>query len=94
METNDTNSILRTRELTKVYNSGDHQLTVLDRVSIEVPESATAAIVGPSGSGKTTLLGLCAGLDRATSGSVELVDQDISDLDEDARKGLLSRLFS
>ena len=90
METN-TTSILRTRGLTKVYDSGDHQLTVLDRVSIDVPEAATAAIVGPSGSGKTTLLGLCAGLDRATGGSVELVNQDITELDEDARARLRSQ---
>lgn len=90
METDDIKSILRTHELTKTYQSGDHQLTVLDKVSIEVPQGATAAIVGPSGSGKTTLLGLCAGLDRATSGSVELDDQDISGYDEDARARLRS----
>lgn len=84
------NSILKTRELSKVYTSGDHQLTVLDKVSIDVPQGATAAIVGPSGSGKTTLLGLCAGLDRATSGTVELDRQDLSRYDEDARARLRS----
>lgn len=90
MTTNDTNPILRTSDLTKTYQSGDHELTVLDRVSIDVPQGATAAIVGPSGSGKTTLLGLCAGLDRATSGSVELDGQDISGLGEDARAKIRS----
>lgn len=90
MVTNDINSILKTRELTKTYESGDHHLTVLDKVSIDVPQGATAAIVGPSGSGKTTLLGLCAGLDRATSGTVELDNQDISGYDEDARARLRS----
>ncbi len=90
MAINDTKSILKTQDLTKTYQSGDHQLTVLDRVSIEVPQGATAAIVGPSGSGKTTLLGLCAGLDRATSGTVELGNQDISNFDEDARARLRS----
>ncbi|MBT8043490.1 MAG: ABC transporter ATP-binding protein [Verrucomicrobiae bacterium] len=85
------NPILRTSGLTKTYQSGDHELTVLDHVGIEVPERATAAIVGPSGSGKTTLLGLCAGLDRATSGTVELVGQDISAFDEDARARLRSQ---
>ncbi|MFK7910937.1 MAG: ABC transporter ATP-binding protein [Akkermansiaceae bacterium] len=85
-----TNYILKTRELTKTYMSGDHELTVLDRVSIGVPQSETAAIVGPSGSGKTTLLGLCAGLDRATSGSVELDGRDISELGEDDRARLRS----
>lgn len=90
METNDLNSILKTRDLTKTYASGDHHLTVLDQVSIDVPLGATAAIVGPSGSGKTTLLGLCAGLDRATSGTVELDGQDLTEYDEDARARLRS----
>ena len=90
MVTNDINSILKTRDLTKTYESGGHHLTVLDKVSIDVPQGATAAIVGPSGSGKTTLLGLCAGLDRATSGTVELDHQDISSYDEDARARLRS----
>jgi putative ABC transport system ATP-binding protein len=90
METKDTTSILSTHELTKIYSSGDHQLTVLDNVSIDVPQGSTAAIVGPSGSGKTTLLGLCAGLDRATSGVVQLVNHNITELDEDDRARLRS----
>lgn len=81
-------SILSTQGLTKTYHSGDHELTVLDQVSIDVPEGATAAIVGPSGSGKTTLLGLCAGLDRPSSGHVTLNGQELSSLDEDARARL------
>lgn len=81
-------SILSTDRLTKTYQSGDHQLTVLDHVSIDVPKGATAAIVGPSGSGKTTLLGLCAGLDQATSGSISLDGQDLSLANEDARARL------
>ncbi|MBK1831676.1 ABC transporter ATP-binding protein [Verrucomicrobiaceae bacterium R5-34] len=90
MATPHANSILSTKELTKTYQSGDHSLTVLDRVSIAVPEGATAAIVGPSGSGKTTLLGLCAGLDQSTSGSVELDGRNISNFNEDQRARLRS----
>lgn len=90
MPSSQLNSILSTRDLTKTYQSGDHSLTVLDRVSIDVPEGATAAIVGPSGSGKTTLLGLCAGLDQSTSGSVELNGQNLSDFNEDQRARLRS----
>ena len=85
-----TKYILKTHELTKTYKSGDQELTVLDKMSIGVPHGETATIVGPSGSGKTTLLGLCAGLDRATSGTVELDGRDISDLGEDARAKLRS----
>ncbi|NWK57251.1 ABC transporter ATP-binding protein [Verrucomicrobiaceae bacterium N1E253] len=83
--------ILTTDQLSKVYRSGEHALTVLDQVSIQVPASATAAIVGPSGSGKTTLLGLCAGLDRASSGEVVLDGQKLSTMNEDERAGLRAR---
>ena len=58
--------------LTKTYQSGGRELTVLHAVSFELQAADTFAIVGPSGSGKTTLLGLCAGLDRASSGSVKM----------------------
>lgn len=80
--------VLAVRELTKTYVSGDKRLTVLRDVSFEVRPGATCAIVGPSGSGKTTLLGLCAGLDRASSGSVRLAGTALEGLDEDARARL------
>ena len=77
--------VLDVRQLTKTYRSGDRELTVLKAVSFTLAPGATCAIVGPSGSGKTTLLGLCAGLDRATSGSVVLAGVALDDLDEDDR---------
>ena len=83
MET--TAPVLEVRQLTKVYRSGERELAVLREVSFTLAAGATCAIVGPSGSGKTTLLGLCAGLDRATSGSVVLAGVALDDLDEDAR---------
>ena len=78
-------SILSIQNLTKTYSSGDRSLTVLDDVSFEVEPGAIVSIVGPSGSGKTTLLGLCAGLDRASSGSVILNGVKLDELDEDER---------
>jgi putative ABC transport system ATP-binding protein len=78
-------TILKVKDLTRVYTSGSRNLTVLDHVSFEIVSGATCAIVGPSGSGKTTLLGLCAGLDRASSGSVELNGIVLDDLNEDER---------
>lgn len=74
--------ILTTEELTKTFKSGDHQLTVLDHVSFSIHKGNSCAIVGPSGSGKTTLLGLCAGLDKPTSGSVTLNEHRISEFSE------------
>jgi putative ABC transport system ATP-binding protein len=76
-------SVLRVEHLTKTYRSGDRTLTVLRDVSLSVHEGSRCAIVGPSGSGKTTLLGLCAGLDRPTSGSVALNGVGLNDLSED-----------
>ena len=61
---------------------------MLDRVSFTIEHGTTCSIVGPSGSGKTTLLGLCAGLDRASSGSVQLDGVALETLDEDQRARL------
>ena len=77
--------ILKTSQLTRIYPSGSRMLTVLDQVSFEIEKGSSCAIVGPSGSGKTTLLGLCAGLDRASSGSVELNGVLLDTLSEDER---------
>src|SRR3954463_14197311 len=78
-------TILDLRQVSKIYKSGDRSLTLLDNVHFTVEAGSTFAIVGPSGSGKTTLLGLCAGLDRATAGSVELNGIKLDQLNEDER---------
>lgn len=77
------NSVLTAEGLTKTYRSGSKTLTVLNDVAFDLRSGETCAVVGPSGSGKTTLLGLCAGLDRPTSGSVFLSGSDLSLLSED-----------
>lgn len=77
--------MLEVKNLTKTYKSGSKKLTVLSDISFEIHEGDTFSIVGPSGSGKTTLLGLCAGLDRASSGSVTLNGQRFDDMNEDER---------
>lgn len=79
------NPILKIENLSKTYRSGSRDLTVLSDVSFELQSGTTCAIVGPSGSGKTTLLGLCAGLDRSSSGNVFINGVDLSKLDEDQR---------
>jgi len=78
-------TILNVSNLGKTYQSAGKTLTVLDQINFSIDEGSTNAIVGPSGSGKTTLLGLCAGLDRSSSGKVQLNGIYLDDLDEDKR---------
>ncbi len=76
-------SILNLQQVSKTFKSGNRDLTVLDNVSFSVDKGATLSIVGPSGSGKTTLLGLCAGLDRSSSGNVILQNNNLENMNED-----------
>ncbi len=78
-------NILEVSELTKTYKSGSKSLTVLSDINFAIPAGDKLSIVGSSGSGKTTLLGLCAGLDRASSGSVKLNGIALDQLNEDER---------
>ena len=78
-----TSPILDVQQLSKVYHSTNGTLTVLHEVSFALDAGATCTIVGPSGSGKTTLLGLCAGLDRPSSGTVVLNGVSLALLSEE-----------
>lgn len=75
--------ILRTEKLTKVYGSGDNKVVALDNVSFSVEKGEFVAIVGASGSGKSTLLHLLGGVDKPTSGTVYVDNQDIYKLSDD-----------
>lgn len=83
--------ILKITGLKKSYTSGTKHLTVLNDISFEVEKGQTFSIVGPSGSGKTTLLGLCAGLDKPDSGSIELCGHDLKSMNEDELAQLRNR---
>ena len=78
-------TILNIKEVSKHYASAGSSLTILDHINFSILKGSTVAITGPSGSGKTTLLGLCAGLDRATAGSIELNNVKLDHLSEDQR---------
>lgn len=58
-------------------------LTILHEVDLEIARGEAVAIIGPSGAGKSTLLSLLAGLDRASTGRIELAGFDLNDRDED-----------
>ncbi len=84
-------TILNIRNLSKTYSSAGRELTVLDNINLSVESGSTVAVVGPSGSGKTTLLGLSAGLDRSTTGTIELNKITLDKLSEDERAKIRNR---
>lgn len=78
-------TILNIKNLSKSFKTGDQDLKILENINFSLNEKETFSIVGPSGSGKTTLLGLCAGLDDATEGAIELCGVELGKLNEDER---------
>jgi putative ABC transport system ATP-binding protein len=77
-----TDDIIRVREVTRALPLANEQLQVLRGVTFAIPRRAWIAIMGPSGSGKSTLLGMLAGLDTPTGGQVIIDDVDITHMDE------------
>jgi len=77
-------SILETKDLRKIYGSGDTEVRALDGVTLQIENGEFVAIVGTSGSGKSTLLHMLGGLDRPTDGKVIVDGKDIFSLKEEA----------
>lgn len=77
-------AILQTKNLKKIYGTGDTQVNALDGVDLSVEQGEFVAIVGTSGSGKSTLLHMLGGLDRPTSGTVTVDGKDIFALKDEA----------
>ena len=77
-------SILETKDLRKVYGTGDTAGRALDGVDLTIEHGEFVAIVGTSGSGKSTLLHMLGGLDRPTSGSVFVDGKDIFSFKDEA----------
>ena len=77
-------SILETKDLHKIYGSGDTEVRALDGVNLQIENGEFVAIVGTSGSGKSTLLHMLGGLDRPTDGKVFVDGKDIFSLKEEA----------
>lgn len=76
-------TILETKDLRKVYGSGDTEVRALDGVDLTVEKGEFVAVVGTSGSGKSTLLHMLGGLDRPTSGAVLVDGKDIFSLKDE-----------
>ncbi|APC13010.1 MULTISPECIES: putative ABC transporter ATP-binding protein YbbA [Providencia] len=82
------NNILEVHHLIKRVGQGEHELTILQGVELIVEPGQTIALIGESGSGKSTLLGIIAGLDDGSSGTVSLLGQELTRMDEEQRARL------
>lgn len=73
-------AVLSCERISRAYQEGGNTLEVLKDINLVVSAGESVAITGASGSGKTTLLNLLGGIDKATSGKVSILGQDISRL--------------
>ena len=76
--------IVRVQDVSKVFYRGSMEIPVLENINLQLKKGDYLALMGPSGSGKTTLLNLIAGLDRPSSGLVEVCETDIGKASEGA----------
>ena len=74
--------LVRIRALSKQYQRGREIVQVLQQLDLDIPRGQFLAMMGPSGSGKSTLLNLIGGLDRPSSGTIEVDGQPIDALDD------------
>jgi putative ABC transport system ATP-binding protein len=84
-------SVVRLREVGKVYDDEGLRVSAVKSVSLDILERRFAVIIGPSGSGKTTLLNLIGCIDTPTSGSIEVCGQDVGRLSDNAVTDFRSR---
>ncbi|HRI12202.1 MAG TPA: ABC transporter ATP-binding protein [Verrucomicrobiota bacterium] len=70
------------RDLSKIYQQGEINVTALNRVSLDIQSGEFVVLMGPSGSGKSTLLHIIAGIDRASTGSVLVQGINVANLNE------------
>ena len=82
MSTDPASPLIRIRGLSKGYRRGDQMIPVLLDLDMDVAAGEFVALMGPSGSGKSTLLNLIAGIDKPSSGTIEIGGVDIAELSE------------
>lgn len=85
--------IIRCEHLSKLYQSGESQVTALNDVNLSLEQGSFTAITGPSGSGKSTLLHMLSGLDTPTAGKVYYQDKNLYDYRDNQLSVLRRRRF-
>lgn len=78
----ETKVTIEARGLSKVYHTGDVDVTALAGVDLDLRQGELVVLLGPSGSGKSTLLNILGGLDRPSTGHVMFAGQDLTELDD------------
>jgi putative ABC transport system ATP-binding protein len=73
---------IKLRGVGKTYERGGERLKILSELDLDVPAGSFEALMGPSGSGKSTLLNLIAGLDRPTTGTIDIAGKRIDSMSE------------
>ena len=76
--------VVRLSSVVKTYRAGAVDVPAIKGISLDIPRQRFSMIVGPSGSGKTTLLNLVGCIDKPTSGTVFVGEQDIGVLSDNA----------
>ncbi|MBU5362809.1 ABC transporter ATP-binding protein [Enterococcus raffinosus] len=76
-------NVVKTNHLTKTYGEGENLVHAVDDVNLTIEDNEFVTIVGTSGSGKSTLLNLLGGLDRPTSGKIEISGKQLEHLSEE-----------
>jgi putative ABC transport system ATP-binding protein len=84
-------TVVLARDLKRQYGEGESAVHALRGVSVDIPRGQFTAVMGPSGSGKSTLMHLLAGLDRPSSGTVEIDGRDVTSMDDGALTELRRR---
>ncbi|HVY22837.1 MAG TPA: ABC transporter ATP-binding protein [Steroidobacteraceae bacterium] len=78
------NTLVSINKLSKYYQRGSERVEVLQGLDLTIEQGDFLALMGPSGSGKSTLLNLIGGLDRPSSGTLQVDGKDITKFDESA----------
>lgn len=75
-------SYIEVKNISKMYKMGDVEIKALDNTSFTIEKGELVVILGPSGAGKTTCLNILGGMDTATSGSITIDNNDITNYNE------------